>query len=168
LGAIYGIMAQKLDKLIEGDYVHKHRVRVKTIGNTDQLPDPLKQRFDRLEKESAGYSDLYLNFAIAYGGRMEIIYAVRKIATEVAKGDLDPLDIDEKRFSSYLFTSFLPDPDPDLIIRTSGEVRLSGFLLWQSAYSELVFMDVYWPGFRRLDFLRAIRTFQQRQRRFGH
>lgn len=167
LRRIFEIIEKKLDKLINGKYVHKHRVHVKAMGNIDILPEGVKSRLLTLEKESEQYTDLYLNFAIAYGGRMEILQAVKRIATEVSKGVLDPIDIDEKKFSSYLFTSFLPDPDPDLIIRTSGEVRLSGFLLWQSAYSELVFLDVYWPGFRKLDFLRAIRTYQSRQRRFG-
>jgi tritrans,polycis-undecaprenyl-diphosphate synthase [geranylgeranyl-diphosphate specific] len=167
LRKIFKIIEDKLDKLIQGRYVHKHRVHVKAMGNIDILPEGVRSRLLKLEEESAKYNDLYLNFAIAYGGRMEILHAVRKIASEVSRGELDPLEIDEKKFSSYLFTSFLPDPDPDLIIRTSGEVRLSGFLLWQSAYSELVFLDVYWPGFRKLDFLRAIRTYQNRQRRFG-
>jgi tritrans,polycis-undecaprenyl-diphosphate synthase [geranylgeranyl-diphosphate specific] len=165
---IFQIIENKLQKLIDGQYVHKHRVHVKGLGNPDVLTPGVRSKLEILEKESENYSDLYLNFAIAYGGRMEIVQAVRKIAAEVSKGILDPLSIDEKKFSEYLFTSFLPEPDPDLIIRTSGEVRLSGFLLWQSAYSELVFMDVYWPGFRKLDFLRAIRTYQGRQRRFGH
>ncbi|MEM0075245.1 MAG: polyprenyl diphosphate synthase [Conexivisphaerales archaeon] len=167
LDAIYSVMGQKLDKLLNGGYVHKHKVRVKALGNLELLPEEIRNRLVKLEQESVNYNDLYLNFAVAYGGRMEILQAVKKIAAEVSQGKLDPLEIDEQKFSSYLFTSFLPDPDPDLIIRTSGEVRLSGFLLWQSAYSELVFMDVYWPGFRKLDFLRAIRTYQQRQRRFG-
>jgi tritrans,polycis-undecaprenyl-diphosphate synthase [geranylgeranyl-diphosphate specific] len=167
LKRIFDVIEAKLAKLIEGRYVHKHKVHVKSLGNAELLPEGVKQKLQLLENESSGYTDLYLNFAIAYGGRMEIIQAVRRLASEVSRGTLDPLEIDEKKFSEYLFTSFLPEPDPDLIIRTSGEVRLSGFLIWQSAYSELVFMDVYWPGFRKLDFLRAIRTYQNRQRRFG-
>ena len=105
--------------------------------------------------------------ALAYGGRAEIIDATRKIAREVKKGRIRVEDIDESLFERYLYTSHMPKQDLDLIIRTSGEERLSGFLLYQSAYSELCFLDVYWPGFRRIDLLRAIRTFQKRKRRFG-
>jgi tritrans,polycis-undecaprenyl-diphosphate synthase [geranylgeranyl-diphosphate specific] len=108
-----------------------------------------------------------LNIAFAYGGRAEIVDAVKNIALEVSEGLLKPNDIDEETISKRLYTAHLPEPDPDLIIRTSGEERLSNFLLWQSAYSELVFMDVYWPEFRRIDLLRAIRTYQRRKRRFG-
>ncbi|MCD6105941.1 MAG: di-trans,poly-cis-decaprenylcistransferase, partial [Thermoplasmata archaeon] len=103
--------------------------------------------------------------AIAYGGRMEIIEAIRRIASDVKKGILEPEEIDENLFSRYLMTHELPDPD--LILRTSGEERISNFLLWQSAYSELFFTDVYWPNFSELDFLRAIRAYQLRERRFG-
>ena len=106
-----------------------------------------------------------LNIAISYGGRAEIVDAVRKIGEEIRDGNLLPEEIDEKIFESYLYTEGIPDPD--LIIRTSGEERLSGFLLWQSAYSELYFTEVYWPAFRMIDFWRAIRVYQQRERRFG-
>ena len=106
-----------------------------------------------------------LNIALSYGGRAEIIDAVKQIASEVQTGDLSIEDIDEQRFSDYLYTVGVPDPD--LIIRTSGEERLSGFLLWQSAYSELYFTEVFWPAFRMIDFWRAIRIYQQRERRFG-
>ncbi|MEM2961027.1 MAG: polyprenyl diphosphate synthase, partial [Candidatus Bathyarchaeia archaeon] len=113
------------------------------------------------------YNEHFLNLAVAYGGRAEIIDASRKIAYKVAKGEIAPEEIDEELFEQHLYTAFLPKQDPDLIIRTSGEERLSGFLLYQSAYSELCFLDVYWPEFRRIDLLRAIRTYQKRRRRFG-
>jgi tritrans,polycis-undecaprenyl-diphosphate synthase [geranylgeranyl-diphosphate specific] len=103
--------------------------------------------------------------AVAYGGRQEVVDAVRKIANKVRKGQMGLDSIDERTVSKHLYTNGLPDPD--LIIRTSGEERISGFLLWQSAYSELYFCESFWPGFRKIDFLRAIRTFQQRKRRFG-
>jgi len=108
-----------------------------------------------------------LNVALAYGGRAEIIDATRKIAQKVESGDLTPKDINEQLFEGYLYTAHMPNQDPDLIIRTSGEERLSGFLLWQCAYSELCFLDVNWPDFRRIDLLRAVRTYQRRKRRFG-
>ena len=102
---------------------------------------------------------------MAYGGRQEIISAIKEIATRVKDGDLAVDDITEELVSDYLYTSDLPDPD--LILRTSGELRLSNFLLWQLAYSELYFTDVYWPSFRYIDLLRAIRSYQQRARRYG-
>ncbi len=105
--------------------------------------------------------------ALAYGGRAEIVDATRKIAKKVQKGKLHPEGIDEQVFESHLYTAYMPNQDPDLVIRTSGEERLSGFLLWQCAYSELCFLDVYWPDFRRIDLLRAVRTYQMRKRRFG-
>jgi tritrans,polycis-undecaprenyl-diphosphate synthase [geranylgeranyl-diphosphate specific] len=111
------------------------------------------------------YNDYFYTIAVAYGGRQEILDAIRSMAEDVKKGVLRPSDIDEKLVSKYLYTAHLPDPD--LILRTSGEERISNFLLWQVAYSELYFTDVFWPGFRKVDFLRAIRTFQQRKRRYG-
>ncbi len=108
-----------------------------------------------------------MNIAIAYGGRTEILDVIRKITEEVNKGRLEINDIDIKTVDKYLYTAHLPNPEPELIIRTSGEERLSGFLLWQGAYSELVFLDVYWPDFRKIDLMRAIRTYQNRLRRFG-
>jgi tritrans,polycis-undecaprenyl-diphosphate synthase [geranylgeranyl-diphosphate specific] len=120
-----------------------------------------------VEKSTQDYNKHFLNFAFAYGGRAEIVDAARKIAKEVREGKLDPAKVDEQTFEQYLYTSHMPNQDPDLIIRTSGEERLSGFLLWQSAYSELCFLDVYWPDFRLIDLLRATRTYQKRKRRFG-
>jgi tritrans,polycis-undecaprenyl-diphosphate synthase [geranylgeranyl-diphosphate specific] len=168
LTAIFAVIEDKLDKLATDGSVERHGVRVRGLGDLSLVPPSVAQKMRRLEQMSAANNNLYLNIAIAYGGRMEIVDAVKRLAQDVTNGDLDPTKIDEPTFAKYLSTSDLPDPDPDLIIRTSGEVRLSGFLLWQSAYSELVFLDVYWPGFRKMDFLRALRTYQRRQRRFGH
>ncbi|MGA1974758.1 MAG: polyprenyl diphosphate synthase [Conexivisphaerales archaeon] len=167
LEIIFSVIGERLDKLLTDGSIQKHRVKVNGLGDLSLVPQGIGEKVLRLEEMSAAYDSLYLNIAIAYGGRMEIVDAVKRLARDVERGVISPSKIDEKAFSGYLFTSDLPDPDPDLIIRTSGELRLSGFLLWQSAYSELVFMDVYWPGFRKLDFLRAIRTYQLRQRRFG-
>jgi tritrans,polycis-undecaprenyl-diphosphate synthase [geranylgeranyl-diphosphate specific] len=113
------------------------------------------------------YSDRFLNVALAYGGRAEIVDATKKIAQEVKNGELRTEDINETVFENYLYTAHMPKQDADLIIRTSGEERLSGFLSWQSAYSELCFVDVNWPDFRHIDLLRAVRTYQRRKRRFG-
>jgi tritrans,polycis-undecaprenyl-diphosphate synthase [geranylgeranyl-diphosphate specific] len=108
-----------------------------------------------------------LNIAIAYGGQNELVDAIKKIGSKIKDGSLDVNQIDKDVIESSLYTSHLPQSSPDMILRTSGEKRLSGFLLWQSAYSELVFMDIYWPEFRKIDLMRAIRTFQKRGRRLG-
>jgi tritrans,polycis-undecaprenyl-diphosphate synthase [geranylgeranyl-diphosphate specific] len=120
-----------------------------------------------VEKATADYDRYFWNFAFAYGGRAEIVDAAKTIAEIVKTGELAIDDVTEDTFGKYLYTSHMDKQDPDMIIRTSGEERLSGFLLWQAAYSELLFLDVYWPDFRLIDLLRAIRTFQQRKRRFG-
>ena len=119
----------------------------------------------KVEAMTEQHSNFQLNVAIGYGGRAEIVDAVKKIGARIQAGEVHVDDIDEDMLSNHLYTEGLPDPD--LIIRTSGEERLSGFLLWQSAYSELYFTEVFWPAYRKIDFWRAIRVWQQRNRRFG-
>ena len=142
-------------------------MRVKAIGRAELLPESLREVLNRLENVTKDYDDHYLNIAIAYGGQNELVDAVKKIATKIKEGSLDVNSIDKDVIESCLYTSHLPQSSPDMILRTSGEKRLSGFLIWQSAYSELVFMDVFWPEFRKIDLMRAIRTFQRRMRKFG-
>ena len=131
------------------------------------LPERIMNLINRLEDVTRDYNKHYLNIAVAYGGRAEILESIRSIAGNIARGEIDPNKISEQMIEQHLYTYHLPNPNPDLIIRTSGEVRLSGFLLWQSAYSELIFVDTLWPEFRKIDLLRAIRTYQTRQRRYG-
>lgn len=145
--------------------VHRYGIRVRSIGDREILPPRVQEAIGVAERATQSYDNYRYNVAIAYGGRDEIVEAIRVLAREVRAGRLDPEAIDAKMVSDHLYTSDLPDPD--LILRTSGEERISNFLLWQSAYSELYFSDVMWPGLTRLDFLRAIRTFQTRQRRYG-
>lgn len=152
-------------KMADDPRVHKNRIHIRTIGQTHRLPKRVRDAIGVAEARTKDYSDYFYTIAVAYGGRQEIIDAVRAIAEEVKAGRVRPQDVDEALLSKHLYTSHLPDPD--LILRTSGEERISNFLLWQVAYSELYFTDVYWPGFRRIDFLRAVRTFQLRKRRFG-
>jgi tritrans,polycis-undecaprenyl-diphosphate synthase [geranylgeranyl-diphosphate specific] len=154
-------------RILTDERIHKNRVRVTFIGRVKMLPENMQQLMMNVESATQSYNDHFLNIAFAYGGRAEIVDAAKKIAEEVQKGELVPEKVDEQMFEQYLYTSHLPKQDPDLIIRTSGEERLSGFLLWQSAYSELFFLDVYWPDFRLIDLLRAVRTFKKRKRRFG-
>ncbi len=165
--AIFKVIEEKLLKLADDPRVYKHKVRVKLLGRRELLPENLRRLFEEVERKTEHFDQHFLNIAVAYGGRAEITDAVRRIAEAVKRGEVEPSQIDEELIERHLYTAHLPNPHPDLIIRTSGEERLSGFLLWQSAYSELCFLDVYWPEFRRIDLLRAIRVYQSRQRRFG-
>lgn len=164
---IMRIAEEEFRKILTDERIHKNKVHVKVIGRVNLLPENLQQLIMDVEKVTRDYGEHFLNVALAYGGRAEIVDAARKIAEKVKEGMLDPEKVDEQIFEQYLYTSHMLKQDPDLIIRTSGEERLSGFLLWQSAYSELCFLDVYWPDFRVIDLLRAVRTFQNRKRRFG-
>ena len=164
---IYRLLEVKLEKLYNDERVHKRRMKIKAIGDTKMLPRKLQEILTRLEESTAEYDSMFLNIAIAYGGQKELIEAIRKIAQMAKQGRIEVDEINEKTIESCLYTSHLPQPSPDLILRTSGEKRLSGFLIWQSAYSELMFMDVFWPEFRKIDLMRAIRTYQRRVRRYG-
>ncbi len=164
---IMRIAGEKLQKILKDERIHRNRVCVKVIGRLNMVPEHLRKLIEEVEEATKNYNEHFLNIAFAYGGRAEIVDAAREIADKVRKRELNPEDVDESLFEKFLYTSHMPKQDPDLIIRTSGEERLSGFLLWQSAYSELCFLDVYWPDFRLIDLLRAVRTFQNRKRRFG-
>ncbi len=164
---IMKIAEEKLSEILANERIRKNKVRVKIIGRPSLLPKNVQELATRVEESTKDYDEHFLNLALAYGGRAEIVDAARKIAQEVKSGGLAPKEIDEQLFERYLYTAHMSKQDPDLIIRTSGEERLSGFLLWQCAYSELCFLDVYWPEFRKIDLLRAIRTYQKRKRRFG-
>lgn len=164
---IYKLLEAKLEKLRTDSRVHRRRMKIKAIGDPSILPVPLQDILHRLENDTNTYNNMFLNIAIAYGGQREIVDAIKKIAQMAKSGKVQIEEIDERVIESCLYTSHLPQPEPDLILRTSGEKRLSGFLMWQSAYSELVFMDVFWPEFRKIDLMRAIRTYQRRKRKFG-
>lgn len=167
LDHLYDLINQRLEKLYNDPRIHKNRMRVKAIGRIELLPDFLREILNKLETVTKDYDNHYLNIAVAYGGQNEMVDAIKKIASKIKDGSLDVNQIDKDVIESCLYTSHLPQSSPDMILRTSGEKRLSGFLMWQSAYSELVFMDVYWPEFRKIDLMRAIRTFQKRGRRLG-
>ncbi|MEE9223347.1 MAG: polyprenyl diphosphate synthase [Thermoplasmata archaeon] len=159
------LFAENFMRAGEDERVHKYKVRVKVLGQRDLLPDYVVKAIEYAENITKDYDGYLYNLAIAYGGREEILSAIKTIASDVKEGRLAVEDINQDLISSKLYTGGLPDPD--LILRTSGEERISNFLLWQIAYSELYFVDVYWPGFRKIDFLRSIRSYQLRQRRFG-
>ena len=147
------------------DALHENRTRLRVLGRRSDLPLLVNQALQHVEKATAGYTDHTLILALSYGGRTEIASAARAIAEKVKSGELSPADITEETVSANLY---LPDvPDPDLIIRTSGELRLSNFLLWQCAYSELYVTPVLWPDFREAEFAAALEAFSHRKRRFG-
>ena len=152
-------------KAAEDERVHRYKIRIRVLGMVSSLPQKVQKAIAFAEEKTKDYDAYHLNLAIAYSGREEIVQAIREIAQRVKAGEVQPKEIDQAMFSQYLYTKEFPDPD--LILRTSGEVRVSNFLLWQLAYSELYFVDVYWPGFRKIDFLRAIRSYQHRHRRYG-
>ena len=169
ISGILGSVEAKLKALASDPAIHRRRVRVRAIGCRAMLPEPVLAAIAAAERATAEYDRIELNIAVAYGGRQEIADAVRALLNGMADDDATLAEavegITPEAISEHLYTAGLPDPD--LIIRTSGEIRLSGFLLWQSAHSEFYFTDVLWPAFRKIDFLRAIRAFQQRRRRFG-
>ncbi len=145
--------------------LHDERIRLRVIGNPDAFPRIIRTRLDRVIRVTEKYADSQLILALNYGGRNELARAVRKIAEKVRTGDLKPSKIDESVVAANLDA---PDvPDPDLMIRTSGEMRLSNFLLWQLSYSELYITDVLWPDFREEEFFKALDVYAKRQRRFG-
>ncbi|MEM9292900.1 MAG: polyprenyl diphosphate synthase [Acidobacteriota bacterium] len=163
------LFEQKTREMIHEDQVHSNRVQVRYIGQLSLLPESLREAIQELETATAHYDQFRLNIAMAYGGREEITDAFRSyLRDHEERGEsLDQAieGLDEEGIEPYLYTSGLPEPD--LILRTSGELRLSGFLLWQSAHSEYYFCDACWPAFRKIDFLRALRSFHVRHRRYG-
>lgn len=150
---------------IEVANLHKNGVRLRVIGDRSRLSRDIVALIEDSEAKTARNSALTLVLALSYGGRQEIVEAARGLAMDAAAGRLDPAEIDESHLTGRMFTADIPDPD--LVIRTSGEKRISNFLLWQCAYSELVFVDVLWPDFGREDLEDAVRDFHRRERRYG-
>jgi undecaprenyl diphosphate synthase len=159
MGLLEQFIRDKLEEFV------REGVRVVVSGDIEALPSPLRGTVEHAIASTAGNDRLVLNVALNYGARQEILRACQEIASAAAAGTLDPAHIDTEGFARFLYTGGLPDPD--LVIRTSGEMRLSNFLLWQSAYAELYFTDTLWPDFTPSEFLKAIAVFQERERRFG-
>lgn len=149
----------------ERDELMRNDVRLGALGHLDDLPAPVRKELDSTIEQMSNNTGLYLYLALSYGGRAEIVDAVRSIAERIQDGTLKPEDIDETVFADHLYTA--GTPPPDLLIRTSGEMRLSNFLLWQLAYSEIYVTDVLWPDFRKQHLEEAIIAYQGRDRRFG-
>jgi short-chain Z-isoprenyl diphosphate synthase len=163
------LFEKKFLELVTHPRIHKNEIRVRTLGQTDRLPPSVQEAIREAERATGHYTRRVLNVGVAYGGREEIVEAFRGYLNDRAAQGLSAqqvaAELTPESIQPYLYTSHVPDPD--LIIRTSGEVRLSGFLLWQSVYSEFYFCDTNWPAFRKIDFLRALRDYHRRQRRFG-
>ena len=151
--------------LAELPLFHQEHVRLRFLGDLDAMPPDTRAAFEEGLAETASYDRMTLALAVNYGARAELTRAARLIAQEVAAGRLSPQEVDEAAVAERLYTAGLPDPE--LLVRSSGELRLSNFLLWQLAYSEFYVTDVYWPDFDKWEFLRAVRAFQHRERRFG-
>jgi len=149
----------------EVNELKKNNVRLMTIGNLKDLPFPARKSMESAIELLKSNTGLTLNLALSYSSRREITEAVKHIAEEVRNGELDPKNIDDETISRHLYTAGIPEPD--LLIRTSGELRVSNFLLWQLAYTEIYVTDVLWPDFRRVEFLQAVAEYQNRERRFG-
>ena len=145
--------------------IQKNNARIVFIGERGMLDKDIVESMRRIEEKTAANDGLTLCLAISYGSRQEILNAVRKTAALVRAGDIRPEDIDERLFSGLLYTKDMPDPD--LIVRTSGEQRLSNYLLWQAAYSELYFSDALWPDFNRAELEKIVANFNLRERRYG-
>jgi len=169
VNALFELFERKTREMCTSSDLHDNQVRVRFIGRRDLLPESLQDAIREVEQVTGNYQKFVLNIALAYGGREEIADAFREYLNHAQRNgrSLDDAiqEFTPKVLERYLYTSGLPEPD--LIIRTSGEVRLSGFMLWQSANSEYYFCDTHWPAFRKIDFLRALRSYDQRQRRFG-
>ncbi len=159
--ALMGLLLKNL----EDEIFMKNDVSFQVIGDLKRLPEAIQKKIQEMIERTSKNSSMCLVLALSYSSKSEIQNAVRQIAEEVKKGKLDANDINEEVIGKHLYTSFMPDPE--LLIRTGGEIRLSNYLLWQAAYSELYFCDTYWPDFSEDDFFKAIYDYQNRERRFG-
>ena len=163
VGALLRLFKEYLEEALR-DFMDEN-IRVRFIGDVSAFPAELRGLIQEVEEASACKTGMVLNLAMNYGGRAEITRAAKKVAQEAVSGSLRPEELTEERFAQYLYTG--SQPDPDLIIRPSGEERLSNFLLWQSAYAELVYFDILWPDFKTSDLDEALAIYASRQRRFG-
>ena len=165
LEILYDLYVSGLDEISVDPRIHGRGVRVQVVGRLDMLPQRVKESIENAESVTSRYTDFTFTVCLAYGGREEIVDAVKSVAADHASGDLDIDSINSSEITKRMYAAELPDPD--LVIRTSGEERISNFLLWQIAYSELHFTDVFWPSFSKSDLYEAIESYQYRRRRYG-
>jgi tritrans,polycis-undecaprenyl-diphosphate synthase [geranylgeranyl-diphosphate specific] len=162
---LLGLFEKNFSRLINDERIHKHEIKLTFIGDISILPPKLRELFKIAEETTSKYNNYFLNFAVCYDGRKEILASVKSIAKKVKAGYLSVDSITEDVFEKHLWSGVLPRPE--LIIRPGGEIRLSGFLLWGASYAELYFCNTLWPNFRKIDLFKAIYNFQTRERRFG-
>ena len=160
---LMNLLRKSLDKGFHK--LEENNARIMFIGERDMLADDIVDKMEQIEARTAGNSEITLCVALSYGGRQEIVSAVKKIAKSLQNGVLNIKDVDEKKFSDMLYTKDLPDPD--LLIRTSGEKRISNFLLWQLSYAEFYFSDTLWPDFSKRELMEIIEDYKNRERRYG-
>ena len=165
LEGLFDLYVAGLNEIADDSRIHENGVKVQAVGRLSLLPDRVREALKNAESRTEDYSEFLFTICMAYGGREEIVDAVRDVAMAHAEGEISVEMIDQQQISSRLYTSNLPDPD--LVIRTSGEERVSNFLLWQIAYSELHFTDVHWPSFSKTDLYEALDSYQMRRRRYG-
>lgn len=163
VNSLMHLLAETIIK--ETDELFTKGVRVHVIGETSQMPEFVQQQLHQIVELTKNNSETHLVLALSYGAQTEILNATRRISEEVKKGSLQPEEINEETFESFLYTKDMPPVD--LLIRTSGEIRISNFLLWQIAYAELQFLDIFWPDFTEADFFNCILNYQNKERRFG-
>lgn len=163
VSALMNLLRQYLEN--EFQEMMEQDIRLTAIGNLDALDPPVLEKLRETIEMTAGNKGMILNLALSYGGRDEIVAAVKRMVNDAQTGRINPQEVTKELFAGYLYTSGIPDPD--MLIRTGGEYRISNFLLWQMAYTEFFFTDILWPDFRESDLLEAIAEYQRRERRFG-
>jgi tritrans,polycis-undecaprenyl-diphosphate synthase [geranylgeranyl-diphosphate specific] len=167
LNFLFDLARHEVDEIISNkdNFVHRNRIKLNFIGKLELLPKDLQEKIEKAKTLTKNYNDYLINFAIAYGGRQEIVDAMKEITQKVLSGEIRPEEIDESVIKHSLYTN--GQADPDLIIRTGAEKRISNFMLFQSAYSEFAFLDVLWPELEKEEFFRTVEDYSKRQRRFG-
>lgn len=163
VAALFKLLENYIDK--EARSLQENDIKLSVIGRVERLPETIREKLADVMEKTKDNKSLILNLALNYGGRAEIVDAVRKIAADLQSHKLKAEDIDENTFGNYLYTKDIPDPD--LMIRTSGEMRISNFLLWQISYAEIYITDKLWPDFKKSDFKKAVADYQKRERRYG-
>lgn len=156
---LFDLFRNQFDSFTKDEVIHKNKVRINVIGNTSLFPNDLEKRMKEIMKKTKSYDGYKLNLALAYGGRLEITEAIKKIISKKIKASA----ITEKMIGKYLYMQ----DEPDILIRPGGEIRMSNFLTWQSVYTELIFIDKYWPEFSKKDLIRCIDEYRKRERRYG-
>ena len=167
LELLYRLLKEKMIKIRNDERIHRHKIKVKVIGRTWLLPEDVRREIALTEEYTADYSNHYLNLAVIYGGRQEVVDAIKKLLIDINSRKIGISDLDENTLLKYLYVGDEPYPEPDLVIRTGGEHRISNFLLYETAYSELYILNKYWPEITKDDLKETLDDYTRRERRFG-